>query len=472
MDLNADLGESYGHWTLGDDERLVPHLTSANLACGFHAGDFRVMEATVALCRRAGVAVGAQPGYPDLLGFGRRPMPFEPDEVESLVRYQIGALEAFCRAQGVEMQHVKPHGALYNQAATDPALASAIARAVGRFSRELLLFGLASSEPMASAAAEAGLRFVPEAFADRSYEADGTLHAPGPARRRHLRSRRRRRASGGDRDRWVGHRLRRQQSRDPRREHLLPRRHSRSGRDRGGRPTRAGGRRRERDRAEPGVIRPFGEAALLVETASADRAQALAADLQREPIRGVIAAIPGLRSLLVELDPLSADPEAVRDAVATRLTRVAEQTVGTRLRTIPVAYGGELGPDLPDVAALTGLSEAEVVERHATAELRVLFDGFAPGFAYLGDLPVELRVARLDTPRTRTPSGSVAIAGPMSGVYPATLPGGWRVIGRTPVTLFDPRRDPPAYLMPGDRVRFERIGAEEWDGRAGVPDDW
>ena len=175
MDLNADLGESFGRWTLGDDERLVPHLTSANLACGFHAGDFRVMDATVALCRRAGVAVGAQPGYPDLLGFGRRPMPFEPDEVESLVRYQIGALEAFCRAHGVEMQHVKPHGALYNQAAMDPSLASAIARAVRGFSQDLLLFGLAASEPMASAAADAGLRFVPEAFADRAYLADGTL---------------------------------------------------------------------------------------------------------------------------------------------------------------------------------------------------------------------------------------------------------------------------------------------------------
>jgi UPF0271 protein len=179
MDLNADLGESYGRWTLGDDRRLVDHLTSANLACGFHAGDFRVMETTVALCRRAGVAVGAQPGYPDLLGFGRRPMPFEPDEVESLVRYQIGALEAFCRANGVEMQHVKPHGALYNQAATDPPLAAAIARAVGRFSRDLLLYGLASSEAMASAAADAGLRFVPEAFADRAYQPDGTLRPRG-----------------------------------------------------------------------------------------------------------------------------------------------------------------------------------------------------------------------------------------------------------------------------------------------------
>jgi UPF0271 protein len=175
MDLNADLGESFGHWTLGDDAALVGHLTSANLACGFHAGDFRVMEATVALCREAGVAVGAQPGYPDLLGFGRRALPFDPEEVESLVRYQIGALEAFCRAHRVEMQHVKPHGALYNQAAADPALAAAIARAAARFSTDLALFGLASSEPMASAAADAGLRFVPEAFADRRYMADGSL---------------------------------------------------------------------------------------------------------------------------------------------------------------------------------------------------------------------------------------------------------------------------------------------------------
>jgi len=175
VDLNADLGESFGAWRLGDDERLVAQITSANVACGFHAGDFRVMEATVALCRRAGVAVGAQPGYPDLLGFGRRPLPFDPDEVESLVRYQIGALEAFCRASGVEMQHVKPHGALYNQAAGDDRLAAAIARAVARFSADLALYGLASSEPMATAAADAGLRFVPEAFADRRYLADGTL---------------------------------------------------------------------------------------------------------------------------------------------------------------------------------------------------------------------------------------------------------------------------------------------------------
>ena len=175
MDLNADLGESFGRWTLGDDAALVRQLSSANLACGFHAGDPRVMEVTVELCRDAGVAVGAQPGYPDLLGFGRRAMAIPPDEVESIVRYQIGALGAFCRAAGTELRHVKPHGALYNQAATDPSLARAIARATARFSRDLTLFGLASSEPMAAAAADAGLRFVPEAFADRRYLPDGSL---------------------------------------------------------------------------------------------------------------------------------------------------------------------------------------------------------------------------------------------------------------------------------------------------------
>ena len=175
VDLNADLGESFGRWQLGDDRALVQHLSSANLACGFHAGDFSVMDATVALCSDAGVAVGAQPGYPDLLGFGRRPMPFSPDEVESLVRYQIGALEAFCRAHRVEMQHVKPHGALYNRAAADAVLAGAVARAVARFSRDLALVGLAGSEAFSGAAADAGLRFVPEAFADRRYRRDGSL---------------------------------------------------------------------------------------------------------------------------------------------------------------------------------------------------------------------------------------------------------------------------------------------------------
>ena len=205
------------------------------------------------------------------------------------------------------------------------------------------------------------------------------------------------------------------------------------------------------------MIRPFGEASLHVELDSAARAQALAASLRSSPIEGVVGAVPGLRSLLVDLDPLLAETDRVTSELEARMNSpaVAVPPVG-RLRTIPVVYGGTNGPDLAGVAAMSGLAEEKVIALHVATELRVLFLGFAPGFAYLGELPEALRVARLATPRTRTPAGSVAIAGPMSGIYPADLPGGWRVIGRTAITLFDPLVDPPAFLAPGDAVRFVR----------------
>jgi KipI family sensor histidine kinase inhibitor len=202
------------------------------------------------------------------------------------------------------------------------------------------------------------------------------------------------------------------------------------------------------------MIRSFGEAALLVEVESPGRAQALASSLRADPPTGVLEAVPGLESVLVELDPLGPEPIAVIPALVERLAAAgADVAVGT-MHTIPVVYDG---PDLAEVATLTRMTPTEVIEAHSSSELRVLFCGFAPGFAYLGDLPAALRVDRLATPRTRTPAGSVAIAGAMSGIYPADLPGGWRVIGHTDVTLFDPRRDPPALLLPGDRVRFSPI---------------
>ncbi len=219
------------------------------------------------------------------------------------------------------------------------------------------------------------------------------------------------------------------------------------------------------------MIRPFGETSLLVEVDSSPEVLWLAAALRSEPIDGVIEVVPGQRSLLVELDEARhAGP--VTEALSARLTAVPEGGAmpDGRHRVIPVVYGGEFGPDLDEVADLAGLTPEAVVELHAATELRVLFDGFAPGFAYLGDLPQPLRVPRLATPRTRTPAGSVAIADSMTGIYPADLPGGWRIIGRTPLTLFDPRRDPPAYLVPGDVVRFEPIDAPAWEPHAG--DDW
>ena len=143
MDLNCDLGESFGVYHLGDDKNIMQYITSANIACGFHAGDPLVMAATVRLAREAGVRVGAHPGYPDLQGFGRREMKIGLQEVEALLLYQLGALAAFARVEGVDLVHVKPHGALYNQAASDRVLAQAVARAVRCFSRDLILVGLA-----------------------------------------------------------------------------------------------------------------------------------------------------------------------------------------------------------------------------------------------------------------------------------------------------------------------------------------
>lgn len=177
VDLNADLGEGFGAYTLGDDAAVLAFVTSANVACGFHAGDPRVMDRTVALAVRRAVAVGAHPGHFDLRGFGRRPIPAEADEIEADVLYQVGALAAFARAHGTRLAHVKPHGALYNQAAADPGIARAVARGVARADGSLVLVGLAGSGAMRQAAAAEGLRFAAEAFADRRYEADGTLRS-------------------------------------------------------------------------------------------------------------------------------------------------------------------------------------------------------------------------------------------------------------------------------------------------------
>ena len=177
IDLNADVGEAFGVYAMGADEELLPFVTSVNVACGFHAGDPRVIDRTVGLAVRAGVAVGAHPGHWDLRGFGRRAIPVSAEEVETDVVYQVGALQAFARAHGVELSHVKPHGALYNQAVADETLARAIARGVARVSRSLRFVGLASSEVMARAARDEGLAFGAEAFVDRSYNPDGSLRS-------------------------------------------------------------------------------------------------------------------------------------------------------------------------------------------------------------------------------------------------------------------------------------------------------
>ncbi len=174
VDVNCDLGESFGRWRLGDDESVMPLITSANVACGFHAGDPGVMRRTVESACAHGVSVGAHPGLPDLGGFGRRDLAISPEEAYELALYQIGALEAFVRAAGSTLRHVKPHGALYTMAARDAALAEALVAAAKAAGAGLVFVGLPSSE-LERAAARAGVRFAAEVFADRGYRADGTL---------------------------------------------------------------------------------------------------------------------------------------------------------------------------------------------------------------------------------------------------------------------------------------------------------
>ena len=173
IDLNADCGEG-----VGDDAALIPLVSSANLACGFHAGEPDILHVSVQLCRDHGVAVGAQPSLADREGFGRRELPVTPDQVYTLVLYQIGAVAAFCRASNVALRHVKPHGALYNMAARDASLAVAVAAAVHDFDPALILFGLADSA-LTRAGSEAGLQIANEAFIDRRYRADGSLAPRG-----------------------------------------------------------------------------------------------------------------------------------------------------------------------------------------------------------------------------------------------------------------------------------------------------
>jgi len=169
MDINCDMGEN-----IGNDEAIMPYITSANIVCGFHAGDSKIMQETVRLAKRYGVNVGAHPSWLDMEGFGRREMSLPPDEVEALILYQIGALAAIAKAEGVELIHVKPHGAIYNQAAKDRELAMSIARAVKSFSGELILVGLAGSG-LIEAGLEIGLKVMNEGFPDRNYNPDGTL---------------------------------------------------------------------------------------------------------------------------------------------------------------------------------------------------------------------------------------------------------------------------------------------------------
>jgi KipI family sensor histidine kinase inhibitor len=206
---------------------------------------------------------------------------------------------------------------------------------------------------------------------------------------------------------------------------------------------------------------PMGEAALLVEAREPDVAMAnahvatLARAIEGEQLAGLRLIQPAINSVLIRFDPLATTADAVRRHIERSSTRPSPTlNAQHRITEIPVSYGGDAGPDLVEAAQALGVTEAQLIAAHCAEPLRVLMIGFAPGFPYIGPLPSSLHLPRRNTPRSAVPAGSVAIAAGMTGIYPSALPGGWRLIGRTNVTLFDPQREPPSLLQAGDWVRF------------------
>jgi len=215
---------------------------------------------------------------------------------------------------------------------------------------------------------------------------------------------------------------------------------------------------------------PLGEGAALVRLADGigrdahERVRAFCAKLEQQPPPGLIEYVPAYTTVALYYDPLRVDYEDVRDAAQHIAARPSNATATVpNVIEIPVCYGGECGPDLEHVAAVHDMSPEAVIELHESGEYEVWMLGFAPGFAYLGGLPERIATPRRATPRVKVPAGSVGIAGAQTGVYPFDSPGGWQLIGRTPLRMFDPTRSPPALLGPGDRVRFRAITPAEFE---------
>lgn len=443
IDLNADLGE------LKDGSlaaAVMPLISSCNIACGAHAGNPESMRRTVRLAKKHGVAIGAHPGYPDPENFGRISLSLPAEDLCRLVREQVEGLKAVAEEEGASVYHVKLHGALYNDLAFDYERSLAVARTIAAIDEGLRVVAFSHSET-ARAVEDAGLVAIHEVFADRAYTEEGRLvprSEPGAVLHdaSDCLAQAERLVSGeaklpadsicvhGDNPSAVEFVSRLRNFFESRKIEVRP-----SG------------------RLEFSCC-PLGEHALLAQLppriSKSTHRKIRALQLALAGTEGLTELVPCYAELKVDFDPAVISSESLRQKVESLKMPLSALPQPRRIE-VPVCYGGA---DLKRVADLNGLGEEEVVRLHAATTYLVYMLGFSPGFAYMGGLDPKLATPRLDTPRTSVPAGSVGIAGNQTGIYPVDSPGGWNIIGRTPLRLFDPEAEHPFLFEPGDEVRF------------------
>jgi len=447
IDLNADLGE------LEDgsfDAAVMPHLSSCNIACGAHAGNPDSMRRTIRLAKQHGVAIGAHPGYPDPENFGRLSMKFQTLELCDLIRDQILLLKRIAAEEGAEVEHVKLHGALYNDLAFDYDRSLAVSKTIVEIDPELRFIVFSNAET-ARAAEDAGLVAIHEVFADRAYTDDGRLKPrsePG--------------AVIYDESECLN-----QAVRLVRGEAGLP---VDSICVHGDNPSAIQFVSKLRNFFEQqkmlvqpaGKLEfsfwPLGERALLaklpprISTSTHRKIRAL--QLVLDEFEGIQELVPCYAELKVDFDPAVVSFDQLKGHIQSLELSLADLPE-PRYIEVPVVYDGE---DLGRVAELSGCSKEDVIRLHSDPTYRVYMLGFSPGFAYLGGLKPTLATPRLETPRVRVPAGSIGIAGNQTGIYPIASPGGWNIIGRTDLKLFDPDAEKPFLFEAGDEVRFVPAG--------------
>lgn len=468
VDLNADLGELED---VSLDAAVMPLISSANVACGGHAGDTESIRRTIRLAKQHGVAVGAHPGYPDRKNFGRSSMDMPPEDLRAAIREQVALFNRIADEEGVAMHHVKLHGALYNDLIDNYEDSYAICRMLEELYPGVRIIGFSNSTFL-RAAEDAGLVAIHEVFADRAYDADGKLlprALPG--------------AVIHDEARCLAQvEMMVMQGRVPTADDRLFPVQADSVCVHGDNPSAVAfvdalGNffKRQSIALHPAgdltfTFAPLGENALLAKLPSriARSTHRRIRALQHRVSSGLHPAIrefvPCYSELKIDFDPKLIRYDELRDHVEKLSVQLDPSDLPpARMIEIPVCYEGEHAPDLEQVARHTGLTADEVVRRHAGPTYLVYMLGFSPGFGYFGGLDPRIATPRKSTPRLTVPAGSVGIAGQQTGIYPVASPGGWQIIGRTPSRLFDPAADSPFMLEPGDEVRFVPISIEEFE---------